>query len=249
MNNIIMKDETLDDLQINGIFVIQKKNAFRYGVDAVLLANFANIFRGAEVMDLCSGTGVVPFIIAGKTEAKHITGIEIQREMAEMSVRSTMYNNLQDKIDFIQGDISNINFIKSLKKVDIVTVNPPYKPKNSGIVSKDEKNAIARHEILCNLEDVIASSREVLKDNGKMYMVHRPERLVDIFSLMRKYNMEPKKVRMVYPSYDKPPSMVLIEGQKDGGKFLKWEKSLFIQDERGEYTEEINKIYGRTGEI
>ena len=243
--DLIEENETLDDLQLNGIYVIQKKDAFRFGVDAVLLANFAKVKKGAQVIDLCSGTGIVPFILAGKTAASHITGLEIQNEMVEMATRSTTYNALQDRIDFINGDLKDITLIKSMKKVGIVTVNPPYKLNNSGIISSDDKNAISRHEILCNLEDVIAACRILLKDNGRMYMVHRPERLADILCLMRKYKIEPKCIKMVQPNSLKAPNMVLVEGQRDGGEFLKWEAPLFIYDNDGNYSDELNSIYGR----
>ena len=243
--DFVMDDETIDDLDLNGIKVIQKKNAFRFGVDAILLANFARIHRSASVIDFCTGTGIVPFILAGKTSAAFIHGIEIQEEMVEMAQRSIRYNKLEKRINFIRGDLKDKDLLKTLPKVDVVTVNPPYKLKNSGIVNLDDKSAIARHEICCTLEDVIIATMKVLKDNGRMYMVHRPERLADIFCTMRKHGMEPKVIRMVYPSRGKPPNIVLVEGQKYGGQFLRWEASLYVHDENGDYTDEINKIYGR----
>jgi tRNA1Val (adenine37-N6)-methyltransferase len=238
-------DETLDDLQLGGIYVIQKKDAFRFGVDAVLLANFARIKRGMNVIDLCTGTGIIPFILAGKTEASFITGIEIQEEMVEMANRSTKYNNLTRRVRFINGDLKDTTLLKELPRVDIVTVNPPYKLLNSGIINTNDKNAIARHEICCTLEDVIIACRLLLKDNGRMFMVHRPERLADILCLMRKHKIEPKVIRMIHPNTKKAPNIVLIEGQRDGGSFLKWERPLYVYDDEGGYSEEIDKIYGR----
>lgn len=242
----LSQDETLDDLQLKGICVIQKKDAFRFGVDAVLLANFANIKKNMKVVDLCTGTGIIPFIIAGKTEAKEIMGIEIQHEFVDMATRSVKYNKLQDRVRFIEGDLTDLNLLKQLPKVDVVTVNPPYKLRNSGILNLNDKNAIARHEICCTLEDVIVACKTVLKDNGRMYMVHRPERLADILCLMRKYKIEPKVIRMVHPNYKKAPNIVLIEGQKGGGSFLRWEAPLYVHELNGDYTEEIERIYGRT---
>ena len=241
--SIIKSDETLDDLQLNGIHVIQKKNGFRFGVDAVLLANFANVRKNARVIDLCSGTGIIPFIIAGKTEAKKIIGIEIQQDMVEMAKRSVEYNKLNERMEFIHGDLKDIELLKKIERAEIVTVNPPYKLQNSGIKNLEDKNAIARHEILCTLEDVIIACRTVLKDNGRLFMVHRPDRLVDIFTLMRKHRIEPKRVRMVHPYEGKAPNIVLIEGQRDGGKFLKWDPPLNIHTEDGGYTDEIIKMY------
>lgn len=243
--DFLKEDETLDDLQLKGIQVIQKKHAFRFGIDAVLLANYARVKKNSRVIDLCSGTGIVPFIIAGKTEARSITGIEIQEELVEMANRTVEYNSLKDRINFIHGDLKNKNLIKNIEKADVVTVNPPYKLCNSGIINENDRNAISRHEICCNIEDVIVASRVLLKDNGRLYMVHRPERIVDIICTMRKYKIEPKSIRMIHPNIKKAPNIMLIEGQRDGGKFLKWEAPLYVHTEDGGYTEEIEKIYGR----
>ncbi|WP_055666424.1 tRNA1(Val) (adenine(37)-N6)-methyltransferase [Desnuesiella massiliensis] len=241
----IKEDESLDDLQLNGLHLIQKKQAFRFGVDAVLLANFAKVKRNMKVIDLCTGTGIVPFLLAGKTEASHITGLEIQEEMVEMAKRSTVINNTADRLEFIKGDLKDLKLIRSIEKAEVVTVNPPYKLRSSGIINLRDKNAIARHEICCTLEDVIAASRILLKDNGRLYMVHRPERLADILCLMRKYKIEPKTIRMVHPNTKKAPNIVLVEGQRDGGEFLKWEAPLYVYKDEGGYSEEIDRIYGR----
>ncbi|NNU77124.1 tRNA1(Val) (adenine(37)-N6)-methyltransferase [Clostridium estertheticum] len=240
-------DETLDDLQLKGIHVIQKKHAFRFGVDAVLLANFVKVRKNAKVVDLCTGTGIIPFILAGKTTASNIIGVEIQEEFVDMANRSIEYNNLEDKIKFINGDLKDIELIKGIDKVDIVTVNPPYKLQNSGLISLNDKDAIARHEICCTLEDVIIACRILLKDNGRMYMVHRPDRLADILCTMRKHKIEPKRIRMVHPSVNKAPNIVLIEGQRDGGAFLKWDPPLYVHVEDGGYTEEIKNMYKSDG--
>ncbi|MTK11422.1 MAG: tRNA1(Val) (adenine(37)-N6)-methyltransferase [Clostridiaceae bacterium] len=246
MNEEWLKDdETLDDLQLKGICVIQKKDAFRFGVDAVLLANFAKVKKGARVIDLCSGTGIIPFILAGKTDAANITGIEIQEPMVDMAKRSVEFNKLQHRLEFINKDLKDIEFLKNLPKVDVVTVNPPYKLKNSGIINMNDENAIARHEICCTLEDVIKAAKGVLKDNGRIYMIHRPDRLADIICTMRQYKIEPKLIRMIQPNFKKAPNMVLVEGQNNGGTFLKWEAPLCIYNIEGGYTEEIDKIYGR----
>ncbi len=235
----------MDDLQLDGIHVIQKKDGFRFGIDAVLLANFANVKNGNRVVDLCSGTGIVPFIIAGKTKASSITGIEIQEDMVEMANRSIKFNELQEKIEFICEDLTNIDVMKKVPKADVVTVNPPYKLYNSGIVNPSDKMAIARHEVCCNLEDVIIACRTLLKDNKRMYMVHRPDRLADIITLMRKNKIEPKRIQMVHPNTKKAPNIVLIEGQRDGGAFLKWEPPIYVYNDEGGYSDQIEAIYGR----
>ncbi|WP_454052177.1 tRNA1(Val) (adenine(37)-N6)-methyltransferase [Clostridium sp. Marseille-Q7071] len=241
--NFIKDNETLDDLQLKGIHVIQKKEGFRFGVDAVLLANFSKVKRSHRVIDLCSGTGIIPFILSGKTECNSIMGIEIQEEFVEMANRSIVYNKLQDRVSFINGDLTDIKLLKTIPKADVITVNPPYKLYNSGIINVNDKNAIARHEICCKLEDVIIACRILLKDNGRMFMVHRPDRLIDIVTLMRKHKIEPKRIRMVHPSPGKAPNIVLIEGQRDGGAFLKWDEPLNVHTEDGGYSEEIIKMY------
>lgn len=245
MEKWIKEDESLDDLQLKGIHIIQKKHGFRFGVDAVLLANFARVKKGMKVIDLCSGTGIIPLILAGKTEAAKVTGLEIQEEMVEMALRSVRYNKLEERLDFIAGDLKDEKLLKSMEKVDVITVNPPYKLKGAGIVNPEDKNAIARHEIMATLEDVIKASRILLKDNGRLYMVHRPERIADILCLMRKYKIEPKAIRMVHPNTKKAPNIVLVEGQRDGGAFLKWHPPLYVYNDEGGYSNEINEIYGR----
>jgi len=241
----INEDEVVDDLQLNGLRLIQKKDGFKFGIDAVLLSDFANVRRNFRVMDLCTGTGIIPFLIYGKYCPKEVYGLEIQDDMVEIAQRSVHINELKEKIFFLNSDLKDIKFLKSIERFDVVTVNPPYKLNNSGILNSSDKLSIARHEILCNLEDVIVAARTLLKDNGRLFMVHRPERLADIFELMRKYRIEPKRVKMVHPKVGKAPNIVLVEGQRDGGAYLKWDEPLYVYDENGKYTNEIDKIYGR----
>lgn len=241
----LLSDEAIDDLQLDNLYLIQKKQGFRFGIDAVLLSNFANVKNKHRVIDLCTGTGIVPFLIYGKYKPKEVIGIEIQEDMVEMAIRSSQYNEVENIVSFKNADLKDLKYLSSLGTFDVLTVNPPYKLNNSGIVNLDDKLAIARHEIMCSLEDVIVASRKLLKDNGRMFIVHRPERLIDIFELMRKYKIEPKRVQMVQPNINKAPNIVLVEGQRDGGAYLKWEKPIYVYNEDGTYSEEINKIYGR----
>ena len=240
----IRNDENIDDLQLNGLMLIQKKDGFKFGVDAVLLSDFANIKKKHKVIDLCTGTGIIPFLLYGKYNPNNIKGIEIQEDMVEMANRSVELNKINN-IEFIHSDLKDVKFLKTLEKADAVTVNPPYKLSNAGIVNPSDKLSIARHEILCNLENVIEASRILLKDNGRLFMVHRPERLADIITLMRKYKIEPKRIRMVHPNKNKAPNIVLVEGQRDGGAFLKWDNPLYVYNEDGTYSDQINEIYGR----
>ena len=239
----IGKDESIDDLQLNGLQLIQKEQGFRFGVDAVLLSHFANVKKKHRVIDLCTGTGIVSFLVYGKYKPQEVIGLEIQDDMVEMANRSSKLNDTSDIVKFVQGDLKDKALLDSLGRFDVVTVNPPYKLNNAGILNPNDKLAIARHEIMCNLEDVIVSARRLLKDNGRMFIVHRPERLADIFGLMRKYKIEPKRVRLVQPNTKKAPN--IVEGQRDGGAFLKWEETLYVYDDNGNYSEEINRIYGR----
>ena len=245
MNVKINIDEGVDDLQLNGLKLIQKQQGFRFGVDAVLLSHFANIKSRHRVIDLCTGTGIVPFLAYGKYAPKEVIGLEIQEDMVEMANRSSVLNNTTDIVKFVHGDLKDKSLLDSLGKFDVLTVNPPYKLNNAGIINPNDKLAIARHEVMCTLEDVIVAARRLLKDNGRMFIVHRPERLADIFGLMRKYKIEPKRVRMVQPNTKKAPNIVLVEGQRDGGAFLKWEETLYVYDDNGNYSEEIDRIYGR----
>ena len=238
-------DEGVDDLQLNGLKLIQKQQGFRFGVDAVLLSHFANIKSRHRVIDLCTGTGIVPFLAYGKYAPKEVIGLEIQEDMVEMANRSSVLNNTTDIVTFVHGDLKDKSLLDSSGKFDVLTVNPPYKLNNAGIINPLDKLAIARHEIMCNLEDVINAARILLKDNGRMFIVHRPERLADIFTLMRKYKIEPKRVQMVHPKANKAPNIVLVEGQRDGGSYLKWDEPIYVYDENGGYTEQIDKIYGR----
>lgn len=241
--NLVRDDETLDDLQLKGIHIIQKKEGFRFGVDAVLLANFAKVKRNGTVIDLCSGTGIIPFIIKGKSQCGLVRGVEIQSEFAEMANRSSEYNRFQEEVKFIGGDLKDKKLLKELGRVDVVTVNPPYKLNNAGILNEKDRSTIARHEVCCKLEDVISAARDLLKDNGRFFMVHRPERLVDILSLMRKYKIEPKRLRFVHPKPGKAPNIVLVEGQRDGGAFLKIEDPLYVHLEDNSYSKEIQEMY------
>ncbi|WP_317312093.1 tRNA1(Val) (adenine(37)-N6)-methyltransferase [Clostridium thermobutyricum] len=224
--------------------LIQKKDGFKFGVDAVLLSHFANVKKKHRVIDLCTGTGIIPFLLEGKYSPKYILGIEIQDEFVDMANRSATLNKTHN-ISFISEDLKNLKALKNIDKADVITVNPPYKLNNAGIVNPSDKLAIARHEIMCNLENVIEASRILLKDNGRIYMVHRPERLADIITLMRKYKIEPKRIQMVHPKLGKAPNIVLVEGQRDGGAFLKWDAPLYVYNEDGSISDEINKIYGR----
>jgi len=209
-----------------------------------LLSSFAKVKEGEVAIDLGTGTGILPILLEAKTEGEHFTGLEIQSESAEMANRSVILNNLQDKIDIIEGDIKEASKIFGKASMNVVTSNPPYMTNHHGLKNPNDAKAIARHELLCSLEDVVRETSALLKQMGRCYFVHRPFRLVEIITLMRQYKLEPKRMRFVYPFVDKEPNMVLIEGVKGGGPQLTVEKPLIVYDAPGEYTKEIYEIYG-----
>ncbi len=244
MNSLLKAGETLDDLQ-NNYYIIQKEKSFRFGVDAVLLSDFASKGRISQAVDLGSGSGIIPILIYAKRQVKKIIGIEIDADMAEMAQRSVRYNNLQDKIEIIAMDLKVAHKKLGKGKFDTVVTNPPYLKKGSGIVNKDSKQAIARIEVSCTLRDIINTAHQLLLPNGRFYMVHRTDRLVDIVYTMRNLGIEPKKIRFVHSAYNKRPHLLLIEGLKGGRPELKFMEPLYIYDDKGNYTDEINDIYGR----
>ena len=240
------ENERIDDLQFKNLKIIQNSKGFCFGMDSVLLSDFAkNIKNNSFVLDLGTGTGIIPILLCGKTKLKKIIGIEIQEEVYNMAKKSIKLNNLENKFEIINKNILEINKKFEKNTFDVIVTNPPYKKNDSGIKNEDERKIISRHEVTASLEDFIKVSKDLLKDKGEFYMVHRPERLVDIFSLMRKYKIEPKLLKMVYPNKNKEPNLVLIKGIKNAKPFLKVEKNLYIYNEEGKYTEELLKIYNK----
>ncbi|WP_304340929.1 tRNA1(Val) (adenine(37)-N6)-methyltransferase [Metaclostridioides mangenotii] len=234
--------ERIDDLQFKGLKLIQDTEGFCFGVDAVLLANFAKVKKGSTVVDLGTGTGIVPILISGKSEAKKIIGVEIQEDVHEMATRSVRLNDLEDRVEIINGDIKDIEKTLGKNMCNVVTSNPPYMH-TDGIKNPNNKKAISRHEVKCNLDDVIKAASMLLTNQGKFYMIHRPTRLVDIITIGRKYKMEPKVIRFIHPKPNKAPNLLLVEYAKCGGPDLKILDPLYVYDNDGNYTEEINSIY------
>ncbi|MDD7218609.1 MAG: tRNA1(Val) (adenine(37)-N6)-methyltransferase [Clostridia bacterium] len=240
--NLIKENERLDDLQ-NGYYVIQDPEKFCFGMDAVLLSGFARVKKDETVLDLGTGTGIIPILLKSKTSGRHFTGLEIQDECVEMARRSVMYNHLENDVEIVQGDIKEAADIFGAASFHVVTSNPPYMIGHHGLTNDHIPKAIARHEILCNLEDVVSQTARVLKDRGRFYMVHRPFRLAEIMNILIKYHLEPKRMQLVYPYIDREPNMVLIEALKGGNSRLTVDPPLIVYEKPGVYTENILKIY------
>lgn len=236
--------ERLDDLERNGYKIIQNQSKFCFGMDAVLLSGFARVKEGERVLDLGTGTGIIPILLAGKTKGEHFTGLEIQRESADMAERSVRYNQLEERISIIEGDIREADTLFRAASFDVITCNPPYMTEHHGLVNPEQPKAIARHEILCTLEDVLIQSAKLLKPGGRFYLVHRPFRLAEIMSGMVRLGLEPKRMRLVYPYADREPNMVLLEGLRGGRSRITVDKPLIVYRKPGVYTEEIYEIYG-----
>ncbi len=244
MNPNLKENERLDSLQRNGYQIIQNPEKFCFGMDAVLLSGFAKAKEGDRVLDMGTGTGIIPILMEAKTSAAQLIGLEIQPESADMARRSVACNHLEHKIQIVDGDIKEAAGIFGAASFDVVTCNPPYMIGQHGIQNPDAPKAIARHEILCTLEDVVSQAAKLLKPGGHFYMVHRPFRLAEIITLMTQYRLEPKRMQLVYPYVDKEPNMVLIEGVRGGRSRMTVEKPLIVYQEPGVYTPEIYDVYG-----
>ena len=242
----LKENERIDDLEYKGLKLIQNKDGFCFGVDSVLLSDYAKrIKKNSKVIDIGTGTGIISILLCKKTELSKIYGIEIQPDVAEMASRSAKLNDFQDKFEVINTNIKDVLDVLEPHKYDAIVTNPPYKKVNTGVKSIDKKQLISRHEVECTLEDIIEKSSKLLKDLGEFYMVHRAERLVDIMCLLRKYKLEPKNIRFVHSRADEKPSLILVRAVRSAKEFLKIDKPLVIYKENGEYTDEILEIYDK----
>ena len=243
-NNLIMQGERLDDLQ-NGYYVIQNPDKFCFGIDAVLLSDFARVKPGERLLDLGTGNGIIPVLLSAKTDAGHLTGLEIQDDIAEMARRSIAHNHLEERIDIVTGDIKEAAEIFKPAFFDVITTNPPYMLADHGLRNPDDAKAIARHEVLCSLDDILRESMRLLQDKGRFYMVHRPFRLTEILIKMNYFKIEPKRIQFVHPYIDREPSMVLVEGVRGAKPRVKIEPPiiLFSRTEDGQQ----ENGYGHTG--
>lgn len=240
----LKEQERIDDLQRNGYKIIQNKEAFCFGMDAVLLSGFALVKEGETVLDLGTGTGIIPILLEAKSKGKHFTGLEIQEAMTDMAGRSVRLNGLEEKIDIVNGDIKEASHLFGAASFDVVTSNPPYMNDAHGLKNPDVPKAVARHEVLCTLEDVVREAARCLKPGGRFYMVHRPHRLIEIITALTSYKLEPKRMKMVHPFANREANMVMIEAVRGGRSMIKVEAPVIVYKEPGVYTDEIYDIYG-----
>lgn len=240
---MIHEDERLDELHRKGYKIIQNPNRFCFGMDAVLLSAFARIRENEKVLDIGTGTGIIPILMEARFGGENYTGIEIQDEVAEMAQRSVKYNNLEDKITIDNADVKNALKMYGTGHFDVITTNPPYMTVDKGMVNPNDTKALSRHELSITLEEIVRISSQILKNKGRFYMIHRPARLVEIMNVMRKHNLEIKRLRMVHPYMNKEANMVLIEAVHDGKAFMKVESPLIVYNEDGKYTDEVMDIY------
>lgn len=240
----IKPTERIDNLERNNLKIIQDPGRFCFGMDAVLLSGFVHVKKDAKILDMCTGTGIIPILLSAKTEASFIDALEIQKESAEMADRSVRMNDLQDKIKITAGDIKEADKIYGKAVFDAVTCNPPYMIDNHGLKNPDDAMAIARHEVLCSFDDVAKEASAVLKPGGNLFLVHRPFRLAEIFETLKKYKLEPKRMQLVYPFVDKEPNMVLIEASRGGRPRMEILKPLIIYKQADVYTDDIYQLYG-----
>lgn len=240
----LKENERLDELQRNGYRIIQNPEKFCFGMDAVLLTGFAHAGSGDILLDLGTGTGIIPILMEAKYHCAHLTGLEIQADSADMASRSVEMNGLSDKIHIVTGDIREADRIFKSASFDCITCNPPYMIGKHGIANPEAPKAVARHEILCTFEDVALQTAKLLKPGGHFFLVHRPFRLAEIMVTLIRHKLEPKRMQLVYPYVDKEPNMVLLEAVRGGRPRMTVEKPLIIFREPGVYTPEIREVYG-----
>ncbi|WP_219839111.1 tRNA1(Val) (adenine(37)-N6)-methyltransferase [Paenibacillus sp. R14(2021)] len=239
---MLAPDERLDDLLTHQLHIIQSREVFSFSMDAVLLARFAAIPPRGRILDLCTGNGVIPLLLTTRTKAA-IDAVEIQPRLADMAKRSVEANGLEEQITIYEGDLRDFHKQNGHGTYDFITVNPPYMPAGTGDQNENEHFAMARHERNGTLNDIVAACARLVRPGGRMAMVHRPSRLVEILETMRKWKLEPKRMRFVHPHAEAESNMVLIEAARDGKPDMKMLPPLIVYNEERQYNEELMQIY------
>lgn len=243
-NKLLKQGERVDNLQRNGYQIIQAPERFCFGMDAVLLAGFAGGAKGERLLDIGTGTGILPLLMEARTDISRLWGLEIQEESADMARRSMKLNGLEKKIEIITGDIKEADRLFETAFFDVITCNPPYMIGKHGLQNAERTKTIARHEVCCTFRDIAEMTAKLLKPGGHFYLVHRPFRLAEILVTLSESKLEPKRMQLVYPFIDKEPNMVLIEAVRGGKSRMSVEKPLIVYERPGVYMPEIYDIYG-----
>ena len=244
MEVLLHENERIDDLQRGGLRLIAKRDSFRFGTDAVLLADFAKVKKGAKVADLGTGSGVLPFLIGARVPESVFDAIEIQCEMCDMARRSVLLNGWEERIKIHCMDMKDAPKMLGYEAFDAVVSNPPYGKIGEGMLPPNHSEAVARFEVECTLEDVVTAAFKLLKNGGSFFMVHQMRRLLEILDVTRAHHLAPKQLRCLYPKADSEGKLVLIECVKNSNCALRWLPPLIQYDENGEYTKEARRIYG-----
>lgn len=242
--SLLQPNERIDDLQRSHLEIIQNPGRFAFGMDAVLLSGFAGAAKGDRVLDLGTGTGILPLLMSAKTQAEHFVGLELQPESADMARRSVRMNGLESRIEIVTGDIREADAVFAAASFDVITSNPPYMIGRHGLQNPNDALAIARHEICCSLEELVTTAQKLLRPGGHFYMVHRPFRLAELMVTLCAHHLEPKRMRLVYPYADREPNMVLLDCVRGGRSRITVEKPLIVYEAPGKYTQEILELYG-----
>lgn len=239
----MIKTDTLK----NGYKILQDSERFQFGIDAVLLADYASksLKEKESVIDLGTGTGIIPLLMVNKCKTAAFTGLEVQKESSDMAARSVAMNELEGRIQIVHGDLKEAGSLFPRHSFNVVTCNPPYMIDAHGRNNEQDALTIARHEVLCTLEDIVTAADYLLASHGSFFMIHRPFRLPEIFSSLEKHKMEMKRMRLIYPFADKEPNMVLIEARKNAKRRLTIEPPLIVRNDDGEYTIEVQDIYNK----
>ncbi|MDO4772756.1 MAG: tRNA1(Val) (adenine(37)-N6)-methyltransferase [Bacillota bacterium] len=240
--DFLKEGEHIDDLQRDGLRIIQRRGGFSFGVDSVLIANFSEVRPGERVLDIGSGTGIIPILLSAKTEAACITGVEIQPEMADMAQRSVRMNGLEDRIEILQQDIKDYA-LSHRSKFHVAVSNPPYFKAGGALISENDSKMISRHELKLNVFELFEAASRVLLPKGRFYLIHRPDRLVDICCAARASKLEIKRAKMVYSVQGEAPKLIILECIKGAGSEIKWRKPLVIYEADGNYSQDIYAIY------
>jgi len=238
------ENERLDDLFDGRLRIIQKKEGYRFSVDAILLAHFASQLSADSIIDLGTGSGIIPLVLARKGTARTIVGVEVQEEMADMAKRTIALNGFTERVSILHEDLKKLRNCFDASSFDLVVSNPPYYPVRDGRINPDEQKAIARHEILAKMEDVVSIAHYLVKPSGIVVIIFPAKRLVDLLDSLKEFDFKPELLQIIYSHGHDEGKLVIVKSRKGGNPELEITKPFFIYKAEGVYSEEMQKIYG-----